>query len=306
MRIIKKIDFLTTSPENCIFNKPKNKTLSGGLLFLLIIISIILYALDNSLNFFLNEKYDIEANKIQKIMSKEESNRLNNNSEYNPNISYACYLFDSKEKKNLSNNFMLYNEKKKIIINRKTMYTERVNNISLWLLYRCKNKQCLIEKSDEEEFYYKFIFYYTGSMIDHENNTYPLQTKNIEMRIPFYFNNPTVSIAQWQVIKYSDRRTLSHLWNKIRGFDKEYIGGFFYSIDTYLREKNGLTVNIDGNLYKVLSFISFKNNHFELMEYKRKFKSILDVIINVGSLFLTIFSLFKSIFYFHTANKRRK
>ena len=117
------------------------------------------------------------------------------------------------------------------------MYTERVNNVSLWLLYCCKNKQCLIEKSDEEEFYYKFIFYYTGSMIDHENNTYPLQTKNIEMRIPFYFNNPTVSIAQWQVIKYSDRRTLSHLWNKIRGFDKEYIGGFFYSIDTYLREK---------------------------------------------------------------------
>ncbi len=45
-------------------------------------------------------------------MSKEESNRLNNNSEYNPNISNACDLYDSQERKNLSKNFLLYNEKK--------------------------------------------------------------------------------------------------------------------------------------------------------------------------------------------------
>ena len=302
MKIIKKIDFLTTPPEMCIFNKPKNKTFSGGLLFLLFLIFMILYALDNALNFFLNEKYDIEANRIQKIISKEESDRLNDNSEYNPNISYACYLWDSNERKNLSNNFMIYNEKKKELIKRKTMYTERANNISLWLLYRCKDQRCLIEKSDEDEFYYKFIFYYTGSEVDHENNKNPLQTQNIKMKIPFYFNNPTVSTAQWLVVKYSDRKTFSLLWNKIRGLDKYYIGGFFNSIDTYLRDKNGLTRTIDGNLYKVLSFVSFQNPHFELMEYKRKFKSILDVIIDVGSLFLTIFSAFKSIFYFHTVN----
>jgi hypothetical protein len=68
---------------------------------------MVYYAIENSLNFFLYEKYDIEASKIQQTISKEESDKLNENSEYNPNIEFMFRLFNYDEKKNLSNNFFV-------------------------------------------------------------------------------------------------------------------------------------------------------------------------------------------------------
>ena len=64
MSFIQKIDFLSTSPENYIINVQKNKSFFGGILFLFILIARIFYVVDNSLNYFLNEIYDIESYKI--------------------------------------------------------------------------------------------------------------------------------------------------------------------------------------------------------------------------------------------------
>ena len=127
--------------------------------------------------------------------------------------------------------------------------------------------------------------------------------QDTQMDVPFYFNTPFISTLNWQVVKYSDRRTFSQLWNKFKGLDKEYIWGFFNSYTTFLMESKNL-ISYDPILgyYKLLSVIILANRHEETLEYKRKFKNILDVISNVGSLFLTIFSFMRFIFSFHTEN----
>jgi hypothetical protein len=198
---------------------------------------------------------------------------------------------------------LLYDNDKKKAINRNTIYTGRVNNISFKLLYFCKDAQCSIEKSDIEDYFYKFQFIYMGCRIDHENRTNPIRPQAGYIKIPFYSNNPLITILKWQVVKYSDRRTFSYLWNILKGYDKEKIGGFIQSHVTYLVNSNkSIIYYIGTNRYKLLSHIILVNDHNEFMEYKRKFKNIFDVITNIGSLFLTIFSIVKSIFYFHTIN----
>lgn len=300
MSCIQIIDFLTTSPQNYIFNEKKNKSICGGILFLLIIIATIFYAVDHTLNFIYNEKYDIESYKIQKIPFKEERDRLNNNSHYNPNIKFklGLYHFNSQ---NLSKNFILYDYNNKILLERDKVYNRTISDTTFYILYLCKDKQCLIDNNDTQKFFYKFRLLFEGCNVDHENKSNPIQKQDTQMDVPFYFNTPFISTLKWQVVKYSDRRTFSQLWNKFKGLDKEYIWGFFNSYTTFLMEsKDLISYNPILGYYKVLSIIILANQHEETLEYKRKFKNILDVISNVGSLFLTILSSIRFIFSFHT------
>ena len=69
-----------------------------------------------------------------------------------------------------------------------------------------------------------------------------------------------------------------------------------------MESKDLISYNPILGYYKVLSIIILANQHEETLEYKRKFKNILDVISNVGSLFLTILSFMRFIFSFHTEN----
>ena len=154
MSFLHKIDFLSTSPENYIFNDKKNKTSCGGILFLLIIIATLLYAIDSSFNFFLNEKYDIESYIIQRVPYQEEVNQLNNDPKYNPRMNFAVGLYIYQGRRSLSNNFQIYDLKNKEFIKRNTVYNGTANNISFMLIYLCKNKSCNIDEIDQEKFYY--------------------------------------------------------------------------------------------------------------------------------------------------------
>ena len=303
MSFLHKIDFLSTSPENYIFNDKKNKTSCGGILFLLIIISTLLYAIDSSFNFFLNEKYDIESYIIQRVPYQEEVNKLNNDPKYNPRMNFAVGLYNYQGRRSLSNNFQIYDLKNKEFIKRNTVYNGTANNISFMLIYLCKNKSCNIDEIDQEKFYYRFRFAYPGCKVNHENKENPLEPENTYMDVPFYYDNPKITTLNWEVVKYSDRRTFSQLWNKIKGLNEEYIRGFFQSYDDILMNLKE-TVIYDSQLgyYKFLGYIITKNSHMVRLEYKRKFISFFDIISNIGSLFLTAFSFIRFIFSYHTYN----
>ena len=191
----------------------------------------------------------------------------------------GLYHFNSQ---NLSKNFLLYDINNEIILERDKVYNRTISDTTFYILYLCKDKQCLIDNNDTQKFFYKFRLLFEGCNVDHENKSNPIQKQDTQMDVPFYFNTPFISTLKWQVVKYSDRRTFSQLWNKFKGLDKEYIWGFFNSYTTFLMEsKDLISYNPILGYYKVLSIIILANQHEETLEYKRKFKSIFNIISNV-------------------------
>ena len=55
------LDFLSSSPTFSIFEKKRNNTKFGGILFLIYIIIMLFICLIYILDFILNEKYDIQC-----------------------------------------------------------------------------------------------------------------------------------------------------------------------------------------------------------------------------------------------------
>ena len=90
-------DFLSTSPNIFIFRKETNKTIFGGILFLIYIIIMILISLLYILDYTLNEKYSIEYSSVYNYTRVDSEIKLmDSDTELNPyldiNISiYSLY-----------------------------------------------------------------------------------------------------------------------------------------------------------------------------------------------------------------------
>ena len=54
------LDFLSSSPSNYIFQNKTNKTFFGGLLFIIYFIIMLLISFAYILDYFLNDKYDVQ------------------------------------------------------------------------------------------------------------------------------------------------------------------------------------------------------------------------------------------------------
>ena len=63
------LDFFNSPPQYSIFQKEKNRTQFGGVLFLIYIIVMLFISLVYILDFAINEKYDIEYMTIDSLFS---------------------------------------------------------------------------------------------------------------------------------------------------------------------------------------------------------------------------------------------
>jgi len=163
---MKKIDFLSQSPKNFIFQKESNKNTIGGIFtFLLILIFLIIffyyrvkYAFSNQYDIisFISHEKTIDANHQQKFIESEK---------YNPTLKLKFNLVNSQDK-GISNRFQIFDYKGQLIV-RDQVIERKISDIGFFILYFCPNNitECEVDYSDRES-YYKLSMQYQGFEID--------------------------------------------------------------------------------------------------------------------------------------------
>ena len=84
---IRRLDFLSSPPQMFIFKQKTNKTLFGGILFIIYIIIMLIISLIFILNFAFNNKYNIRYTLYKDFTNTEEEN--NKNEDLNPHLNFS-------------------------------------------------------------------------------------------------------------------------------------------------------------------------------------------------------------------------
>jgi len=102
-----KLDFLSSPPQMYFLRKRTNKTLFGGILFIIYIFIMLNIFIVYTLDFFLNDRYNIRYSLYKNFTENNENNKME---ELNPHLNFSFDLKKvSKDLKqlNLSEQFMI-------------------------------------------------------------------------------------------------------------------------------------------------------------------------------------------------------
>jgi hypothetical protein len=311
-----KIDLISQSPKNYIFQKESNETNVGGLLTIIYCFLAILIFVSYSYRYYSNNKYEITSfisgektlNEIQKLKF-----RLSDN--YNPNMKLRFSLVDLNGK-NLSDRFILYDYRNHKLIEREAIIQKRINDVAFYVLYKCKNKSeinCEVEGEDRSVLY-NLKIEYQGYLINPYNNTPILKlSKDSFHSIGFNFN-PDIKLRtffKWNIIRFEDSKyLLKFVFDKIKDIffnaEKEddiikekdiYIGGNLKGDDTIIISK--LTYIPHLNHTRLMFMFESKNNYDKFLydDYIRKENYLLDVLADVFALLLSFYNILSFLFY---------
>ena len=298
---MRRIDFLSISPQTFIFQKSSNKTTFGGFLTLIYILIILIMAIVYYIIYDINDKYIISYS----LYKKEIDYSNLNDSRYNPTLKFSFDLLDYSRKP-LSDNFVLLNYNTFQLIKRDEIIEQDVYNTRIIVLYNCADMKCDIREEDlkgsssfEPVFYFNFRHSYYDFNLQDDDEPIKLNEK-----LTNYIEGFNPEIGQcldyfWQPGKVIDEQGIL---DKFIGYKKESVGGSFshsslstiktsiYNADDFT--VNGKKLNFKG-IFKVLYIFNCVNQYDDYIEYKRKKISVFDLICNICSLALTIFNLFK-------------
>ena len=317
---MKKLDFLSEFPRTFIFEKKVNKTNFGGILFLIYVIIMIIISLSYILDFYLNDKFEIEYSSINPQASSSQRKELDANPDYNPTMQFKLFVSG----KILNDNFKIIifknNEKGEIedmileehfLLGKSLSLTfnSSVSNLKIRLVYFCENDEsCRINEekygiNENTSFFFTFITIFPK--IDGQNPEKPIfnDKNNIMFEIKLTqssFKNYKLSTFKWKVIKYIEKKGLSRIFDKLLGRKNEYFTGYYSSenlekLDSFINEG-------EGNYYKFLMGINIDNPHDFYDEYKRKRITELDVLSTISALFSPIKLIFSFIYGFYSSN----
>ena len=107
-----KIDLISQSPNNLIFQNDYNKTLFGGLITLIYLIIALSIFLFYGAQFWLNESYQITSfiSEEKALLDEETERKFFESEKYNPFLNLTISLYDNYGY-NLSDRFMIYDRK---------------------------------------------------------------------------------------------------------------------------------------------------------------------------------------------------
>ena len=304
---ISKLDFLSSPPQMYFLQKRTNQTIFGGILFIIFILITMSIVTVYTLNFYLNDRYDIRYSLYKNFTSNYEKN--NEIEELNRPLNFSIDLkkMDQKmEISELSGLFLILDENF-TVLKRNTVISGTPAHLRFYIGYICIS-DCSIDENDYTDLAYLLNISYSGYKIDHQNDKIPLE-KNSD-KYPFYkefyfsFAKSTFYDINWCIIKYREESGLLGLFDNLSNKKNN-----FTSIDIDSIEK----VNAESVLefkyedfpflkLKILSIINMNNNHNQYIEYIRLKKSLLDVFANIGAIFSTIFTIFNFIFKFYSKN----
>ena len=293
-------DFLSSPPQIYFLCKRTNKTILGGILFLIYIIIMIIISVFYTVDYCLNDKYDIRYSIYKNINHKEELN-------YNFNFKMdMTKITKNLEPGALNENFFLLDSDFSII-NENTIINKTPEEMTIYIVYFC-----LFNCSYEYNIDLAYInnISYIGYKIDHQNDKKPLETNNdnfiFNRELYFSFNKSTLFEIYFEIIKYKEEKGLLGLFEDWLNKKNEHSCVDILSIEKTIAER---TIDVDfGELfpgeYKILSIIHFNKQYEQISEYIRTKKSVLDVLANIGSLFSTFLNIFCFFFNFYSRNQK--
>ena len=306
---MRKIDFLSQSPSNLIFQKETNNTTFGGVLTLiyLIVALIIFFAyLANSIfspayefTYYVPHEVNINGENRQKFFESEK---------YNPTLNFKFSLLDGANR-NISDNFILYDGITKQQILRDEVIERRVNDILIYVLYKCKEGQtnCKIDSSDLSSFY-QLKLYYQGF------NIYPIFKEPIYKlesgvfhKMVFTFNSEIklAKSCRWIVKRCEDTKGLSQFFDYFKEQEEEdlkekdiFVGGTIEPLSSDIIHSGSMLPGFGGHILLLQFYLNGLrySNTFLYEDYKRKENSFWNSIPNIFSLWLSLYNGFKFVF----------
>jgi len=209
----------------------------------------------------------------------------------------------------------LFTDDDDIIIKHDSLYTRKLRDIQLAVVYKCNGgnyeTDCYIREDDkvEQDQMYYFTFFYEGFNIDHQNTNKPLfslKEKNGENNVnylwgrPFqFFEQTNLIYMNWEKIEYEEEKGIfGKTYDRINGNDNTYYGGEIKSVELYPDDGHMRKVpanyhvkDLDGNTYMMLLYVQMYPNQLEYDKYTRKAISFLDVLADISALASTALDL---------------
>ena len=310
------LDFLTDSPKIFIFQKDKNKTNFGGILFLIYIIVMILISLVYLADYSMNEKYSYESLTIHNG-TKITDNLFGDEKELNPILNISINFFEEDK-------FALFEFSSGNILEDLPRYyfSKRYNDSDIIIFYKCgKDQTCASFKEYIRNVQYSDIFghldiIYQGYKVDHlheppvyedDSGNYSKDLK-IKSQVKYIYTEMTF---EWEVIKYKEQKSL---FDSITKRKTEFVFGQIKDLkfmkennteyDDYVSKVMGKRSESKDEYFYYLPIFRFQfptpNENYLL--YKRTKISFLDVIAKVGALFSTIKFFFAFGYSFYSRN----
>ena len=300
---ITNLDFLNTPAQLYFFEKKTNKTLLGGILFIIYFLLMITIVTFYVINYYLNDKYEVRHSRY-KYYNNQSDFYNQEKDEYN----YFNFSFDffrvtqSFGVKILDDNFFLMNSDFERM-ERNEFNISKLEDAFFFIVYACMGNCTL----DEDDLAYYLEINYNGYKMDHQNAKTPLDThdpNNIFSK-SIYFSYDTISLysINVEVIKYKEEKSILSLFGNWMDTKKEFGCIDIESIDKReAKEIANIDIGDPGSkfIYKLLAVIGFNNDSHEIDEYIRIKRSILDVLASIGSLFSTFLTFFSFLFRFYS------
>ena len=140
------LDFFSEPPQINYCKKETNQTFFGGILFFIYIAVMVIISAIYTLDYFINDKYDIQYSLIKNTESN--ALKLNEDKELNPMINMSIEFFKMSDENQTSNRFLIYDSSQKREIKRGEFFQTRANETYLTLLYNCPDENCTLDEND--------------------------------------------------------------------------------------------------------------------------------------------------------------
>ena len=291
------LDFISDSPNLYLFHKKSIKTNFGGFLFLIYLIIIILIIIYYIIDYIKNDKYIIQSFTNTNIDLGEDVEDF-----FNPNINFTiAVIFVLKNNKLLyNNNIKIYDNLLSKFITHKTKFNKKVKDFDIQILYECIYSDCsdFEEEVSNKSHTYLIKLSYDYFYLDHQNKNNPIIRDEDDEFYQFYSFNTYKSSnlsLNWKNIRYKEKKGFFQKDDEdhcgyIENFDKVSYEPYDFANPT--EEKNKKFVSLC-NIY-------FRVDNTQYVEYFRKRISELDIIANILSLVVNIFSCVKIVFGFYS------
>ena len=303
---MRKLDFISRSPQLSIFRESSNKNNLGGVLFLIFIIILILFAIIFISDFAMNERYKFTYTYIKESydengISEAKKERYNNLKE---DIEFKFDLAKGYANQTLnSNNFgLIFGNKSEpkgyqfIEINQTiSLNTE---GFQLGVVYKCdttdSQPNCTIRSEDKIPQYSRSYFlnmYYKGYDLLHQDPESPIKKSDKFKYMPIEFlNNTFIVYLKWGLIEYVEEKGIfAKNLDRILNKKNTYYGGDFKSKETFVDD--GHVKTLAGENYILLLLLEIHLDESQYDRYTREEDSILDVLAQICALSSTVLNL---------------
>ena len=139
---------------------------------------VFLIALTYIYNYYVNDKYIISYIYYEQPLPFKDIYELKNDPMYNPTLKFSFDLTNQDLTTYLSENFILVDMNKGTILERKKLYSYRISELNIGVLYKCLDKDCLLQPEDEIEYegdlYFNFILVQQKFNLNLQDKTQPL------------------------------------------------------------------------------------------------------------------------------------